>query len=219
MHKETIGNATLYLGDCREIIPQIKSVDFLLTDPPYGIGEDGKRSDRNRKGDDRWKAPSNKEYGLNEWDASTVDGWLPLACGISHQQAIWGGNYYPLPPSKGWLIWDKETDGKIGSDCEMAWTNWMTSTKRLRWLWDGFRQKQFEERFHPTQKPVGVMQWCILQAGSPATIFDPFAGSGTTGVAAMNMGLKFIGCEIDRKHFETACIRIEQSQQQMQLGL
>jgi hypothetical protein len=165
---------TIYHGDCRKIMPLLERFDLLMADPPYGISEDGKRSNRNRKGDGKWKAPSNKDYGANDWDDETVPGWLmELAREICDKQIIFGGNYYALPPAKGWIVWDKETDGKNGADCELAWSNALTSTKRIKHLWDGFRQKTLETREHPTQKPLAVIQWAIMQAGDVETILDP----------------------------------------------
>ena len=202
---------TIYHGDCRKIMPLLERFDLLMADPPYGISEDGKRSNRNRKGDGKWKAPSNKDYGANDWDDETVPGWLmELAREICDKQIIFGGNYYALPPAKGWIVWDKETDGKNGADCELAWSNALTSTKRIRHLWDGFRQKTLEPRDHPTQKPLAVIQWAIMQAGDVQTILDPWAGSGTTGHAAKNLGKRAVLIEREERYCEVAAARLAQ---------
>ena len=205
------GGITIYHGDCREIVPMLGRFDLLLTDPPYGIGENGKRSNRNRKGDERWKVPSNKDYGENEWDKEPVEEWfMSLARASAETQIIFGGNYYALPPTKCWLVWDKETDGKNGADCELAWTNMEKATARIRHLWDGFRMETNEKREHPTQKPLRVMSCCIEQAGEGQTILDPFAGSGTTGRAAKDLGKSAVLIEREEKYCEIAAQRLSQ---------
>ena len=220
MQKRIIGNATLYLGDCRDILPQI-TADAVVTDPPYGIGESRKAAVRTKaaKPDDRWRSRVPTDYDGSTWDDTPIDDETMQAVrNTAPVQVIFGGNYYSLPPAKCWLIWDKDNGGSDFADAEMAWTNLNKAVRLLRYLWNGFQKAKPEERFHPTQKPVTVMQWCIVQAGHPETIFDPFMGSGSTGVAAMNLGLKFIGCEREQAHFETACLRIEQAQQQQLLA-
>ena len=199
--KEVIGNATLYLGDCLEILPTLDKVDAVITDPPYGIGANKQTLGKGKKEFDRG----------GDWDAKAPDlsGLIdaaPLLC-------FWGGNYFSdqLPVTNDWLIWHKLNDGRSFSECEMAWTNFGKQTRHLQHHWGG------EEKEHPTQKPLPVMKWCIGQAGNPETILDPFMGSGTTGVACMNLGRKFIGIEIEQKYFDIACERIDQSQRQQRM--
>lgn len=130
-------------------------------------------------------------------------------------QSSLGGNYFELPPTKCWLVWDKEVNGNF-ADAELAWTNLDKPVRLLRHMWNGMLRKDGEERHgHPTQKPIGVMKWCInhLPEGS-STILDPFMGSGTTGVAAVQMGRNFIGIEREPKYFDIACKRIEDAQRQ-----
>lgn len=119
-----------------------------------------------------------------------------------------GGNYFGLPPSRCWLVWDKCTGENSYADAELAWTNIDRAVKLKRLAWVGANAKDTPERLHPTQKPVAVMQWCIQQLSNPQTILDPFMGSGTTGVAAVKMGRKFIGIEREQKYFDIACERI-----------
>jgi site-specific DNA-methyltransferase (adenine-specific) len=205
---EKIGDATLYLGDCMDILLTLDKVDAVITDPPYGIGADSHAG--------------KKENGWNQWEISgwdkqrpdkkTFDLFLPLGKIV----IIWGGNYFTdwLKPSMQWLSWDKGQDGFSLADFELAWTNQDKASRRINYarslaLKDG---KQ-----HPTQKPLAVMRWCINQAGNPETILDPFMGSGTTGVAAIQMGRKFIGIEREPKYFDIACQRIEQAVAQPRL--
>jgi len=121
---------------------------------------------------------------------------------------FWGGNYFTdqLPPGNDWLIWHKMNDGRSFSECELAWTNFGKQTRHISHHWSG------EEKQHPTMKPLQVMLWTIEQAGNPQTILDPFMGSGTTGVAAVQMGRQFIGIEREPEYFEIACKRIDDAQ-------
>jgi site-specific DNA-methyltransferase (adenine-specific)/modification methylase len=125
---------------------------------------------------------------------------------------IWGGNYYSLPPCRRFLIWDKENDGRDFADIEFAWTN-VDAVARI------FRMRPMNMdggKVHPTQKPVSLMRWCIQQAKVPdgGTILDPYMGSGSTGVAAVQMRHPFIGIEMEPKYFDIACRRIEEAQRQ-----
>ncbi len=190
---ERIGLATLYLADCMEVLPTLDRVDAVITDPPYGIGASKQSLGKGAKNFDR----------CGDWDASppVVGCFLEAGAAV----CLWGGNYFSdqLPPTNDWLIWHKVNDGRSFSECEMAWTNFGRQVRHLSHHWAG------EEKLHPTMKPLAVMKWCIAQAGNPQTILDPFAGSGTTGVAALEMGLKFIGIEREPKYFEIMCERIQ----------
>ena len=132
-------------------------------------------------------------------------------------QVLFGGNYYSLPPATCWLVWDKENGDSDFADCELAWTNLPKAVRRLRWRWAGMLQQDMankEQREHPTQKPVPVMRWALLQAKDAATVCDPFMGSGTTGVACALEGRAFTGIERERKYFDIACERISRAQAQ-----
>jgi DNA modification methylase len=214
MSKVEIGLATLYLGDCAEVLPTLGKVDAVVTDPPYGIGE---AAGKNKSRGDLAVA---KDYGDDTWDNEIVDNQvIDLIRQISDWQIIFGGNYYALPPTKCWLVWDKENGHNDFADAELAWTNLNKAVRLKRYMWNGMLRANKEPRGdHPTQKPVGIMTWCIshLPDGSN-TIIDPFMGSGTTGVAAVQMGRKFIGIEREPKYFDIACQRIETAQAQVRL--
>ena len=210
-----IGNATLYMGDCRDILPTLGKVDAVVTDPPYGINAANMHKDSGAK---RGAAAAAKGvYDATEWDAAPVDfELLEMIIGSARHAVIFGGNYYPMPPARCWLVWDKENGGNEFADAEMAWTNLDKPVRLVRHMWNGMLRKGQEERHgHPTQKPVEVMKWCIGHLPEPnETILDPFMGSGTTGVAAVQMGRKFIGIEREPKYFDIACKRIEDAQKQ-----
>ena len=213
MRIEQIGDATLYLGDCREILPTLPRVDAVITDPPYGIGEAaGKNKSRGR-------LAIAKDYGNASWDDSPIDEQLlTLVRSAGRWCVMFGGNYYQCPPASCWLVWDKENGASDFADCELAWTNLPKAVRRIKYLWNGMLRANGETRGdHPTQKPVGVMRWCIEQAGTPQTILDPFMGSGTTGVACAQLGRKFIGIELEPKYFDIACRRIDDAYRQAPL--
>jgi DNA modification methylase len=197
----------LYLGDCLEFMRGLKAgeVDAVVTDPPYGIGEDGGDKQRRR----HYKPLVIHEK--KEWDkARPTKQFFDEIRRVSKVQIIWGGNYFAdyLPPSMGWLYLYKNIGGDF-SDGELAWTS---QRKAVR----DFSKSSFAglhggwDRQHPTQKPVSLMAWCIsLLPPECTTIFDPFAGSGTTGVACMQTGRNFIGCEIDPQYYAIAERRIK----------
>lgn len=204
-----IGNATLYLGDCTEILPIVGKVDAVITDPPYGIADTWKGG-----GSSGWGKAKADSATRNEWDDSTPDAALfktLLSMGKIH--CFWGGNYFALPPSRGWLVWNKPERNFTLSEAELCWTDVDIPVRVL-----DFRRSD-PGRTHPTQKPLGVMAWTIEKSKAPpaSIILDPFMGSGTTGVAAIQLGRKFIGIERDERYFEIACNRIEAAVSQGQL--
>ncbi len=208
-----IGDATLYHGDCRIVLPTLGKVDAAVFDPPYGIGE------ANGKNKSRGRLAVSQDYGIASWDNETADAAANLAISMAHHSVVFGGNYYDLPPSSCWLVWDKLNGTSDFADCELAWTNLPKAVRRLYYLWNGcMRRERHIERTHPTQKPVGVMKWAIEHLPDTAkTILDPFMGSGTTGVACARLGRRFIGIEIERRYFDIACRRIEEAYAQPDL--
>lgn len=184
-------------GDCADLLPDLPRVDALITDPPYGIGE-ARASRKNTKNPKPGVYDKRRDYDVSAWDdAPPSSGLLNNLRALARTQVIFGGNYFNLPPSPCWLVWDK-LNGETGfADCELAWTNMGRAVRRLAYRWNGYLRENGEERGqHPTQKPVGVMMWVLELATKPGDlILDPFCGSGTTGVAAIRMGRRFIGIE------------------------
>ena len=193
-------SVTIYHGDCRQLVPQLGNFDLLLTDPPYGLG---KHLAPSLKGE--WAKGFSKEL---VWDKTIVPNWLiHQAIDSSLKSIIWGGNYYKLPIARGWFGWDKIQEHSSGH-YELAWTN-IDSPTRM------FRQSRVQaygsmSKQHPTQKPVELMQWCINLAGDVQTILDPFAGSGTTGRAAKDLGKQAVLIEMDEQYCEVAAQRMAQ---------
>ena len=202
-------SVTIYHGDCRDILPEIGKVDLVLTDPPYGIGES------KGKNKARGCIATSKDYGFSEWDNAPIP-WPVIEQCISYgsKAIVFGGNYYPVPPSPCWLVWNKDNGKTDFADCELAWTNLKGAVRMLTWRWNGMLQqdmKNKEYRWHPTQKPVPVMKWCVVQAEPVASVLDPFMGSGTTLVAAKALGKKAIGIEIEERYCEIAAKRMAQA--------
>ena len=203
--KVEIGDATLYLGDCMEILPTLDKVDAVITDPPYGLNIANQPFKHQRMNGAEKK----------DWDvAAPNQSMLQTILNKSEKAILWGGNYFELPPSRCWLVWHKPDGPQSFSRVELAWTNMDKLAGYFQWT---IAATNPERVGHPTQKPLALMKWCIGQAGNPQTILDPFMGSGTTGVAAVQMGRKFIGIEREPKYFDIACKRIEQASKQVDM--
>lgn len=198
---------TIYHGDCRDILPYLEPVDLVLTDPPYGLMENFHRIAS------RTKLAQTTDYGDFDWDSEPANEYeISLTLSAGKLSIIWGGNYFRLPPSRGWLVWDKLNSG-IFADCELAWTNLKMSVRIFRFLWNGMiraGEARDSKRVHPTQKPVELMRWCLQFAPIAKTILDPFMGSGTTLRAAKDLGRKAIGIEIEQKYCDIAIERLRQ---------
>lgn len=208
---ENIGNATLYLGDCREILPTLARPDAIVTDPPYGLGDKWQGGGGSKKSS--WNFDPAEAMG---WDGETVEfvNHLPER---ADTVVVWGGNYYPLPPSRCWLVWDKKVnDGFTTGQCELAWTSLDRPIRAFRFA--QCEQANEGPKFHPTQKPLRLMKWCFKWVPGK-TVCDPFMGSGTTGCAAVQMERAFIGIERDQKYFDIACRRLDEAQRQFTLAV
>ena len=186
---------TIYHGDAREVRPSL-SADCVLTDPPYGHA-------------DRWSGGTWASHPMYSdamrWDREAFSSaWLCDLVKSVNGAIIWGGNYFALPPSRCWLAWEKSSRMPTLADFELAWTSLDRPAK-------AFREDRNPDgaREHPTQKPLSLMSWCLgfLPEG---TTLDPFMGSGTTLVAAKNLGRRAIGIEIEERYCEIAAKRLAQ---------
>jgi site-specific DNA-methyltransferase (adenine-specific) len=198
---------TIYHGDCREVLPFV-CADVLLSDPPYGINLDTKA-----------RYEGNADHAPVVGDDQPFDPHHLLSLEIP--SVLWGANHYcqHLPPSPGWLAWIKVIfDGAFGTrqmdkkqaEMELAWSNCVARPKSIRHLWDGvFRDSEYRTRFHPAQKPVAVMQWC-LSLMPKGVVLDPYCGSGPVLVAAKNLARRAIGIEIEERYCEIAAKRLSQ---------
>ena len=217
----TIGNATLYCGDCRDVIDTL-TFDSIVTDPPYGLSKIinkkweymdtmlYSKKTKNLHNGGTWAAKD--VYKDIDWDDEAPD--LTFLLERNVPTMIFGGNYFTLPPSRKWIVWDK---GEMHyrrsfAEAELCHCSFDGNTRIIKHMPDhmGFGK---QPKVHPTQKPVAVMQYCIseLPKGFGNIVCDPYMGSGTTGVACVRMGRAFIGIERKRKYFDVACQRIEQA--------
>jgi len=187
---------TIYNGDCRQILPALGEFDLLLTDPPYGIGEHGGKA--------RTRGKSQANHKKMGWDNAPPKKWLiDMMIDQCENQMIFGGNYFNLPPSRCWLYWRKLMGGDF-ADGELVWTSFDSVVKEFT------KPNKGGKNQHPTQKPLDVMKWCILQAGDVKTILDPFSGSGTTGRAAKDLGRQAVLIEREEEYCEIAAKRMAQ---------
>lgn len=202
---------TIYCGDCRQIVPTLGKYDLLLTDPPYGINVDATMAKQGGTQYGKAAAPK-RHYAATEWDKAPPPRWLlDMLCDAAKWQILWGGNYYAgLPAARGWLVWDKENGDNNFADCELAWTNLDIAVRKKAHMWNGMLRKNGEDREHPTQKPLDVMQWCLGLVPEAKTVLDPYMGSGTTLVAAKLRGWQATGIEINEEYCEIAKRRLSQ---------
>ena len=199
-------SVTIYHGDSRMILPM--QCDAILTDPPYGIALPTNYGSRGRS-----KLAMAKDYAPVHGDTVPFEPFMLLSMGVP--TILWGANYYSskLPDVNGWLVWDKlRPEGIDQADAELAWTNCVKGVRTWHHLWNGMmRASEHGLSFHPTQKPVALMEWCITKADLQGTILDPYMGSGPVLRAAKNLGRKAIGIEIEERYCEIAAKRMSQS--------
>lgn len=197
----------LYRADCREVLGEVKA-DAIITDPPYGISFAAQPT--------KWQRRAGKMP--ESWDDSTIPDVVLSLPGMADVCVVWGGNYYGLPCTRGWLMWRKPDAPPSMAHGELAWTSRDQNLKVIDW---SISATNAERVGHPTQKPVRVMSWTMEQVGVPegATVFDPFMGSASTAIACLRTGRPFIGVERDPGHFNTAVERIRRELAQGDLFL
>jgi site-specific DNA-methyltransferase (adenine-specific) len=211
---------TLYCGDAHVLAAALQHMKAVVTDPPYGTHFDFTKPRRSHQ-------PLQPAGAAARWPTNVIGDDQPFdpTPWLGYPQVIlWGANHYAsrLPDSPAWLTWDKR-DGLTPddhADCEHAWTNLRGVNRIHRQLWRGIIRAGEENvvhggKFHPAQKPVALMQWCVEK--TQGTVLDPFMGSGTTGLACLRLGRPFIGIEIDPHYFDIACHRLAAASAQLQL--
>lgn len=198
----------VYLMDCMELMAKYPDnhFDLAIVDPPYGIGESKSNFESRGVSSEKWKRGKPKIYTKKDWDneAPNSEYWDELFR-VSKNQIVWGANHFisKIPfDSSCWIVWDKDTSGDY-ADCEIAWTSFKTSIRRIKLTWSGFRKCEDVDRFHPTQKPVKLYDWVLNKYAKPNDlILDTHLGSGSSRIAAYKGGFNFVGCEIDAEYFE-----------------
>lgn len=200
MKKEILSDSVVvYLGDCLEILPELEVFDAIVTDPPYNLQKYNTRGFNKN-----WAYPAEE---LLSWDNAITKEHVELIFEKSKNQILWGGNYYLdfLPRTKQMLIWNKMMRGLHFNDCEIAWCSQFKEASRIY----DFHVSKNTDKKHPTAKPIELMRWCLSQLPpETVSICDPFLGSGTTGVAAINMGMSFVGIEKEEKYFDVSVKRL-----------
>lgn len=198
---------TIYHGDCRDIAHTIDKPELVLADPPYGISHPCDFKSRGRA-----KLAECKDYPDVHGDNVPFDPsmWVGQPC------ILWGGNHFAnkLPPSGGWLVWDKRRPDELDqSTCELAWTNCVKGVRRFSYLWNGMMREGKEPLVHPTQKPAALLHWCLSLKWTKdfKTILDPYMGSGPTLIAAKSLGKKCTGIEIEERYCEIAAKNLSES--------
>ena len=201
-----------YNLDCMEAMKQMpdKAFELAMVDPPYGIKETAKRALTRAHSTGKWKNPKPVVYaGNNSWDDNPpTQSYFEELFRVSKNQIIWGGNYYPqhLTRSMGWVVWYKagQNHELDFSDCELAYTSFDRALKMFDFPWLGFGAVNAKEtRIHPTQKPVALYEWLLTHYAKPGDhILDTHLGSGSSRIAAYNLGFDFCGYEIDTSYFQ-----------------
>ena len=191
------GRIRLYHGHMEDVLPTLNrtGIGQVLTDPPYGIG------DRMQGG--TWGA-AEKYADFREWDKAPSPETINALCSFAPQVILWGGNYFTLPPSRCWLVWDKSNAVRTMADVELAWTNFDRPAKRYR------GHVGVHEHDHPSEKPVALMEWCLSFFDVRGAVLDPYMGSGPVGVACARHGLEYVGIECHGPYYETAVARIQE---------
>lgn len=198
------GGITIYHGDCREVFFSLAGIDAVVTDPPYGIGAS---TGVGKYGRDKWGGPNDLKWDAAPPDVETLRAMITKA----PYSIVWGMNYFALPPTRNYLVWDKGAGfaDRSFAECELAWCSWDANAKIFKR--DPLAARDYRRKTHPTQKPVSLMRWCIgLIPGHPRTILDTYMGSGSTLVAAKELGLRAIGVEAVEKYCEDAARRLAQ---------
>ena len=219
-------NINLYCGDCMEAMAGMDAGRYSLglVDPPYGLGEDSdKIREYNSKPCKSWKTCSPKIYEKKEWDKERPEKhYFNELLRVCINQIIWGGNYFAdlLPPSGGWVVWDKKVGMPTFSDGELAWCSKTNSVKIARILWAGYLKCEKTNRIHPTQKPIALYKWLLTNYAKPGdTILDTHGGSMSIAIAAWDLGFDLDLYELDADYYKAGVERVKRHTAQGQFDL
>ena len=194
--------------------------DLAIVDPPYGIGWDGENSmsENNSK---KWSSAKKKGYIKKDWDIKPSEEYFIELKRVSKNQIIWGGNYFSdmLTPTGGWIVWEKGVpDNMTLSQAELAYNTLLNSVRVCKILWAGFRKCEETNRIHPTQKPVKLYEWLLMNyANEGDKILDTHLGSGSIAIACHNLGFDLTACELDKEYYEASQKRLEQHTAQLRI--
>ena len=216
-----------YQMDCMEGMKRIpdKYFELAIVDPPYGIGEDGRKSQSRMVGSGKWKNPGATKHKTKSWDDAPMNGvYFEELMRVSKNQIIWGANHFisKIPfDSSCWLVWKKngQNPNCDFADCELAWTSFKTAVRHFDYAWTGFGAKNSGEiRIHPTQKPVALYKWLLKNYAKPGDkILDTHVGSASSLIACHDLGFEYLGFELDPDYFRMATERLERHKSQLNM--
>ena len=208
--------------DCMEYMATLddNAFDLAIVDPPYGIGESKKKRENTKS--DKWTNPTKKIHNPKDWDLQTpTQEYFNELFRVSKNQIVWGGNFFVdkiQKPSMGWVFWDKKNGDSDFSDGELAFTSFNKGLRKFEWLWNGFQKQKPEKRIHPTQKPVQLYKWILINyANEGDKILDTHLGSGSIAIACHDMKFHLVGCEIDKEYFDNAVKRFNEHKKQLSI--
>lgn len=220
----TIKTSTIYNCDCIELMKQYSDnhFDLAIVDPPYGIDAAEAFGGEQRKSGNG--VAMKTAFAKKNWDSEIPKKeYFDELKRISKNQIIWGANYMTtyLPPSMGWIVWDKDNGTTKFSDCELAYSSFDKALRKFKYMWNGMLQenmKNKEIRIHPTQKPIQLYEWLLTNyAKQGDKILDTHLGSGSHAIACNNLGFELTACELDKDYFEASIERIKREAQQERL--
>ena len=226
-----MASSEVFNMDCMEGMAKYtdKYFELAIVDPPYGIGWDtefnvmsgGIRKDGTIRKDKTWNNRKPKNYKSKSWDIKPNQNYFKELIRISKNQIIWGGNYFTdiLKPHGGWIVWDKGVpDGMTLSQAELAYNSCLNSIKIIKILWAGYKKAENENRVHPTQKPIKLYKWLLTNyAKEGDKILDTHLGSGSSRIAAYDLGFDFTGFELDKDYFDAQEKRFNDFKAQLKL--
>ena len=219
-----IGQAELHNIDCMAYMATLpdKAFDLAIVDPPYGIDAGELFSGEVRKSGNGVAMKS--AFEKKSWDLEIPNAqYFKELFRVSKNQIIWGANYMTehLPPSMGWIVWDKDNGTTKFSDCELAYSSFDRALRKYKYMWNGMLQgdmKNKETRIHPTQKPVKLYEWLLTNyAEKGQKILDTHLGSSSIAIACNNLGFDLVGCELDSDYYKVACDRVNQATAQIRM--
>jgi len=200
--------------DCMEYMATVpdKYFDLAIVDPPYGIGAHKQIGFGNNRKASKWVGGA--------WDnEKPSDEYFNELFRISKNQIIWGGNYFDLPPTRCFLIWDKVQRIDM-ADCELAWTSFKTSARIYEFSRSNLQGFRNPDRFHPCEKPVALYEWLLTNyAKKGQKVFDSHLGSASSAIAAHYFGVDFVGTELDKDYFEAAKARFDMATKQLAMSI
>ena len=216
-----------YNCDCMDLMKEFpdKYFELAIVDPPYGIGEDGSKSQSRMVASEKWKNPGNTKHLSKSWDDKPMEKqYFDELLRVSKKTIIWGANHFisKIPhDSSCWLVWKKngQNENCDFADCELAWTNFKTAVRFFDYAWTGFGAKNSGEiRIHPTQKPIKLYEWLLGNyAKQGDKILDTHVGSASSLIACDKLGFDYIGCELDTDYFNAATERLESAKSQVKM--